>query len=334
MAVASLSLEPSLNISISAYRVLFVLLMLTRYRSLNMAELNRHLSENPLIGRGYNAETLTKYVNTLREVGCAIPRCTSRNDYEYELLKSPFSLNFQAEEKMVMKKLLDLLALQPDELLFQGYQSFLRQLEWCMSDENGMSTDGERTGTKAAQDSSFNPSCQKLSLYRQYCQDAFTLQISYRQCAANPKIELESLPLESILLEPQCLLEKKKRFFLMGLDRKTQEVRLLDLEHIASAQPLPSKNRRQINAIIVTFALYGRLASSYRLYPGERIIYQTEEELHIKTKVPETSELMSRLLKYGSACQVLSPQSFRQQMKQHIERLLSTLQATPLIDWD
>jgi predicted DNA-binding transcriptional regulator YafY len=94
---------------------------------------------------------------------------------------------------------------------------------------------------------------------------------------------------------------------------------------ILSAKQLPSKNRRQATQTVVVFALYGRLAKSYRLYPGEKIIYRSDEECHIKTKVTEPSGLISRLLKYGPSCQVLAPEALRKTMHQRIEYMLTSL---------
>ena len=78
----------------------------------------------------------------------------------------------------------------------------------------------------------------------------------------------------------------------------------------------------------VVFALYGRLAKSYRLYPDENIVYRSEQEIQIKTRVTEKSGLMLRLLKYGTSCEVLSPETLRESMRQHIARLLDAMLET------
>lgn len=308
------SIPDGLNINISAYRVLYILLLLVQYRSLNVVELNRFLFENPLIQRSYNTETLTKYINTLREVGCEIPRSSSRNDYCYELLKSPFPLRLTPEELKIAEKLLGLICQQSDEALCNDFRALLEQLSWCI-DRSSLPENLAREGnTEPFPELAVQR--KRLNTYRQYCQDAFTLEIRYQP---------EGEPLLDLQLEPHQLSAEGRQLWLLGKDPRTQEQMTLDVDRIVSAKQLPSKNRRQASLVTVTFALYGRLAKSYRVYPGEKIVYQSADECQVKTKVADPSALISRLLKYGVSCQILSPDSVRKTMLQRIEHLLATV---------
>lgn len=314
MAMVSLPPEQFQNMNISAYRVLFILLMLVKYRSLNLVELNRLLSENPLIGRGYNSDTLTKYINTLREVGCRIPRSTNRNDYCYELLRNPFPLALDDAEIEVVRKLLDLLAKQPDEALYRNYRQFLEDLAWSLGgQELTVEEDGVALFISPLQE--VDRWRQRFNEYRRYCQEAFTLEITY----------LEAGEEQVLFIEPHELLEQNNQLILLGLDRNSHEQRRLDVQSVLSVRQLPSKNRRPPAQTTVVFALYGRLAKSYRLYPDEKVVYRSEQEIQIKTRLTETSGLMKRLLKYGASCQLLSPDSLREAMRQHITLMLDTL---------
>lgn len=317
MATASNTLEQFQNINISAYRVLFILLVLVRYRSLNLLELNRLLYENAMIGRGYNSDTLTKYINTLRELGCRIPRSTNRNDYSYELLKSPFPLTLEPAEVLVAKKLLAVLERQSDESLCQDYRAFLNALCWAtgcreMCPDEAWSLDEEliEPGWAARRE--------RLAEYKGYCQDAFTLDVSWRRADGT---------LATCLFEPYEVVERGAQLCLLGQDRGSQEQFLLDIQSIVFVSQLPVKNRRPPVQIMVTFSLYGRLAKSYRLYPGEKIVYRSDKELQVKARVTETSTLMQRLLKYGKSCQVLGPESLREGMRNQIAARLETLLA-------
>lgn len=315
MVAASLPLEQFQNINISAYRVLFILLVLVRYRSLNLVELNRLLYENPVIGRGYNSDTLTKYINTLREVGCRIPRSTNRNDYSYELLKSPFPLSLDSAEIRVARKLLDLLSSQPDETLYQDYRQFLESLAWS-SGNRDMAFDMDEPPVDDFPFQELDVWRQRFNEYRAYCQDAFSLELSYRK--ANDE-------LTHCLFEPYEVIERGSQLLLLGLDRTTQEQSTLDIQSIVSVRQLPAKNRRPPVQITVMFVLYGRLANSYRLYPDEKVIYRSDKEVQIKTRVTEPSGLILRLMKYGASCQVLSPDSVREAIRLRIASKLEVL---------
>ena len=315
----------NLNINISAYRVLFILSLLVRYRSLGAVDLNRFLVENPLIQRIYNAETLTKYINTLREVGCAIPRSSNRNDYCYELLVSPFPLRLEQDELQVAEKLLGMLFLQPDEALCNDYSDFLAELDWCLGRVDrplepvnvmaGPAEDSLEGGKDLA------PALQArrhlLKTYRRYCQETFTLQIMCRE-QSEPAVQER-------LIEPHDVMIREDRLLLRGLDQRSQQCVSLDLEQIVSVRQLPGKSRRSVSQVSVTFALYGRLAKSYRLHPGEKVIYQSETEQRIKARVSDSGDLINRLMKYGASCQVLAPASVRDAMRQRIDNLLNGL---------
>lgn len=312
MAMVEQALDPLENVNISAYRVLFLLLMLVRFRSLNAAELNRHLSENPGVGRAYNSETLTKYINTLREVGCEIPRSTSRNDYSYDLKKTPFPLRIDAVERHVAQKLLALLASQPDEALFSDFQGFLKQLSWysdsaCLADDNAVALLPLPALSRRAQ---------QMREYRSYCQAAFTLDITYHADGQELRMQME----------PHAVVTREQRLLLLGLDCQSQQSKSLDVDQITEVRQLPSKNRRPSSYTNITFALYGRLSKGYRLYPDEKMVYQSDKEIHIKARVRETSGLMARLLKYGAQCQILQPESMRDTIRSHISGLLHNLE--------
>lgn len=294
-----------LNINISAYRVLYILLLLVQYRSLNAGELNRFLFENALIQRHYNTETLTKYVNTLREVGCDIPRASNRNDYCYELRRNPFPFELSHEEWDLLGRLETVLDQQDDELLAGDFRALLQQIRWSAS--------GEPRETGAPENLPMAPAGRKrLNLYRRYCREGFTLEVHARGGTRR--------------LEPQEVRLQGSRLFLLGIDPSSLEVVSLDVDQIESVRQLPSKNRHPVAQTPVTFALYGRLARNYRLYPDEKIVYQRDGELHIKTKTAEPSLLLSRLMKYGDLCRVLSPESCRQQMRTRIDAKLAALQ--------
>lgn len=305
------------NINISAYRVLYILLMLVRYRRLSLLELNRHLFENPLIGRGYNNETLSKYINTLRAAGCRIPKASNRNDYHYDLLRSPFPLVLDAEEADVAGKILTMLSKQPDEALTSDYRDFLENLSWSVQLPQGAPQSSPRRIDRLTRRHL------ALSRYRQYCQESFHLVVDYRDS------QLPQAQLMTLYIEPQEVLERDDSLILLGWDCHSLERVSLDVDDIVSVQQLPNKNRRTQPPVTIAFALYGRLAKGYRLYPDEWVTYRSETELHIKTKVRDEEALLKRLMKYGASCQLLFPENLRMTFRERLMTLLSCLESVP-----
>ncbi len=331
MALVNLPLDDSINpqdanLNISAYRVLYILLLLIQYRSLSSVELNGFLYDNPLIHRVYNAETLTKYINTLREVGCRIPRSSSRNDYSYELLQNPFPIPLEPDEHEVLRKLSALLARQGDEALAEGYEELMRKLAWSLDVPMALADHPAKAhatpGDGLALGANMEPPRLEGNLvrtYRKYCRDMFVLALT---------LAPEGHRATELTLEPYEVVTHHGRAMLLGVDLRTREQQMVPLKDILSVRQLPTKNRYQARHINVVFALYGRLAGNYRLYPGEKIILRAEDRIHVKARVMETSGLLNRLMKYGPACQVLSPVSLRETMRDRLSRLLSVYVST------
>src|SRR5690606_23349417 len=151
--------------------------------------------------RAYNGETLTKYINTLREVGCDIPRSNGRNDYSYELRKAPFPLALAAEEWELLTRLMDILSQDSQgrsarKGLCQEYHQFLTQLQWMLKDDLGVTDTLPIPEQEGPQDSQTCRHQSSRQLYRRFCQEAFALGIRYQDAHQ---------PLQQITVEPHEL---------------------------------------------------------------------------------------------------------------------------------
>ncbi len=302
------------NVNISAYRVLYILLLLVQHQSLRMTSLNKYLYENPLIQRSYNSETITKYINTLRKVGCQIPRSSSRYGYHYVLQENPFPLRAEDDEIEVVCKLLSLLSDQSDESLHMGYHDFLQKAAWMLESEQ------KQKLLDQIEDILPPLSVQQrrslLRQYKEYCMDALVLDLDYK---------IDGAQKEHFIVEPLRVVQEGKQIFLLGSDRINKSPVKLNIEKITACRQMHSKIHSASHTTTVTFQLYGRLAKTYRLYPGEEVVFQYGDTLQVKAKIDDIEGFIHRVLKYNQNCQVISPASIRQQMHGHIKQLLKTL---------
>lgn len=305
------------NYNISAYRVLYILLLLVRYRSLTLSELNAYLLENPLIGRAYNSETITKYINTLRRVGCDIPRANSRHHFRYKLLQNPFPLPVDEEELCAAHRLLEILASHPDEELHVNYYNILRKVAWSVGDAQKAQLLFD-TVTPLA-DGEVQRHRELLSQYRALCKDGQALEVTYR---------VQGDEVVSLSLEPNRVVQEGARLYLVGLDRKNYQKIKLNLESIQSVRQLPFKVQSRLRVVSVVFELTGRLAKTYRLYPEEALLVESPERIRIKARTEDYQSLLNRLLRYGSYCEVISPTYVRHEMAAKVEAMLATLVGT------
>ena len=302
----------SLNYSVSAYRVLYILLLLVKHRCLALAELNTCLLENPLINRAYNSETITKYINTLRQVGCDIPRANSQTNFQYQLVKNPFPIALQDDELLAANKLLMLLASQPDEVLHVNYYNVLKKVAWAIPGEVQIQMMFGNNGLLLSDSSSVER--EQLTRFRELCKDAQVLEIGYA---------MDSGEEVKLRVEPSRVILSDNILYLVGMDRHNLRRVKLRLDAICDVRQLPFKVQHKVKLTSVVFAVKGRLAKTYRLFPGEAQVSSEPGRLVIRAKTDDYQELLSRLMRYGYACEVVSPVYAREEMRERIARLLT-----------
>src|SRR5262249_55550908 len=83
----------------------------------------------------FNSETLTKYINTLRFLGCDIPRLSSRTDHGYVLAQHPFPLRVDDRPLALAGQLLSLLEHRADNRLAAADRDFCKRLCWIAGRE-------------------------------------------------------------------------------------------------------------------------------------------------------------------------------------------------------
>ena len=338
------------NGSSTAYRVLYILLLLIRYRSLSLLELNLLLFENSKIARTYNSETITKYVNTLRRVGCQIPHANRSLGFQYILARAPFPLQLNEREFDLFQCMVMEILRKKEELRSPAID-LSRRLAWGLVPEQrdtieamlqptfSVRTSKRIGGNSAAQTavansrvaydkSSEQPQAQtaeeemleQLRLrFLSYCKDNQQLSIQYEISSEEPD--------RNVVVEPNRLFREGECLYLLGKDAQTYRDIQLELKRISSVRQLPSKGRIQSKSLTVLFQLTGRLVQNYRPYRNEEVLISSDSSiLLIRTKTDHYPNLVRRLMRYGQHCQIISPSHVRQEVKHWIDQELSLLE--------
>lgn len=313
----------------TAFRMLAVLKTLFRRPETTMEELNHEIHHE--LGRldgtppstYLHPETLTKYINTLRTLGCDIPRANKANRFRFRLEESPFEITPSPEDAKALDALMQmpvlpgLIAAKPafnaffDELGWYLPLSHRKQLRQQISQLPGKLEDGDRA---------------ILHRYQQMCDEGFSIQL---------ELEPGQLPeqahgRDTLVVDPVSLCRQGNRYVLEAIDQSSLMTMRLPLEAIRHAEQLPRKVRRQQGALTtVKLRFTGRLVHNYRLYPGERIISRRPRALVVQSQTTDVDALFRRVLRYQQHCEILSPDSLRDQMAAHIQKLLSLLETGP-----
>ncbi|MBY0450494.1 MAG: WYL domain-containing protein [Cyanobacteria bacterium] len=310
------------NICVSAYRVMFLLQRLVQYQALGIPDINTALEENPLIGRSFNNETITKYMNTLRYLGCCIPRASNANRFSYQLLQNPFPLQLNEEAWQTLLQLGKQMSEDPDERFYQQLLQFLARVAWYLSPRH----QSDVALIQQASENFTNPLLrQQRQLMRQYqslCRQGQVLEIDYWVEGATPV---------ALMVEPRQVVIVARQLQLVGLDWSTQEEVRLNIEKIRRCRQLPFRAQKAGRRRSVIFQVSGRLARNYRPYPDETVEPVSLASdgsvacLRVKHKTDDVGALLNRLMKYGPLCEVLSPASARGEMSKRVAILWARL---------
>ena len=104
---------------------------------------------------------------------------------------------------------------------------------------------------------------------------------------------------------------------------KTRE-RMITLDRLSGIQILPEKFSTINRDNTVIYKLTGELSSRYCIREHEEILENKIPEYIVIANHGESQDcLISRLLRYGSLCEILKPDSVREDMKKILSEMLS-----------
>lgn len=300
------------NLNISAFRLLYLYKLLSQKTFGSYADLNRALTEHPLIARSVSQETLTKYLNTLRMLGCQI----EKRDYDgkplFHLETHPCKMHVSEEERLALFNAISHLMQQPLLTRVKQWVYLLQKICDIPDWENFVEGLFQQTEFHHGL---LPEELQRLECFEKYCQEGQLLEIRYID---------NNQDLLTRHIEPKEVILSKRRLFLMGYDPKFSTKMRFELDKIQSHRQLPNRIRSQVVKSTITFKLYDKMAKQYIPYPGETLL-DKGEFLLVKHVTDELQPLLQRLLKYGPLCEVISPPNARKEMSQLITQLLETV---------
>jgi len=114
---------------------------------------------------------------------------------------------------------------------------------------------------------------------------------------------------------PLGIIEYKGRVFYNVLSKNKEK--LICEDRITGIELTNQKFSVNNQVPKVIFALKGDLAKRYSARENEEVMKNSADKTLIVTNTGENKEiLLSRLMRYDSSCEIISPESYRQEMKQ------------------
>lgn len=275
--------------NLSSIQVLKTLLLLLE-GDYTMAELVEKLNSNEK-KEIFNNSVVSKYINTCRHVGIDIPKINNR----YFISSIPFGLEFTDREADLIDYIQNVGKEALSVLFNKRLSTFIRNLR-KYSNRSIMRVD--ISAENAVREKFEHAICENRQI-----------RLMYRT-----KEVIDCIPIDIIL-------EKGKIYFVvkhLGKEKYIAFERITGFE-VLNKTFLP----RNIKKSEVVFKLKGGLAKRYVLRENETLTNKAEDFIVVTNYGEDKNMLISRLLRYDSLCEIVEPFSFREEMKNIIDKMLS-----------
>lgn len=278
--------------------------------SASVQDIINHFEKIDPNNRIYTNEVILKYINTLKVFGF---RFFKQKD-KYVLLNSPNRFDFDKDDLKALYLLENSAKLLPEERLEDEIDNFLQQLEKSFSDNTRLLAHSVTKPDFSNFKFDYNKYLTQIHEYEKYCFDGQRIKVIYKN-----KDEMQT----SAMVEPNEIKYIENEVFLSVYNPVSAQVQDINFNSIVRVEQLPLKSNPKNMLASVTFKLKDNLAKVYKLREGEKLLQLNQDgSLVILNRQEDQTLLLKRLMRYGENCELLSPKTLREDMKQLIKMTL------------
>lgn len=260
--------------------------------------------------RIYTNEVILKYINTLKVSGLRFLKIKDK----YSLLNTPYQLEFNEDELNAIYLIEKLSEVLPEERVKKEINSFINELEKRFSDNTKMLSHNIAKPDFLNLEFDYSKYSQQIKEYEKYCIDGQRLKITYKN---QNKVET------SIMVEPIEIKYIESEVYFSVYNPLSAQIQDISFNFISKVEQLPLRSNPSSMLSSVTFKLKDRLAKGYKLHEGEELIEKkVDGNIIILNRTEDRVLLLKRLMRYGENCEVISPKTLREEMKQMIKSTL------------
>lgn len=240
----------------------------------------------------FNNSVISKYINTLRYCGMSIPKINNR----YYVVKMPFGLKLEENEITLLSVIQAIVKETMPKQSFKIFDKFIEKIN-------------RYSNKKIAR---IDKKDYKLSfeLFQRAIKQRRRVNLIFKN-----QYELKCIPLS-------ISYDKGKTFFNVYFKR----TRKIDISRLSGIRTLSERFiEPPCNSPTVIFKLKDGLAKRYQIrndYENIVDIAADKSEIVVSNKGEDKEILLSRLMRYDNKCEILTPKSYRDDMKQLIENTL------------
>lgn len=289
----------------ASVRVLDTLKFLSKNNA-SIQDIIRYFEKIDPKNRTYTNEVILKYINTLKVFGF---RFAKEKD-KYVLLNTPEQFDFNEKDLNSIYLIEKFSSLFPEVRVKSNIDEFLQELEKRFSDNTRLLAHNiKRPNFELSTD--YSKYSKRIKEYEKYCLEGQRLKITYKNKNYNEN---------SIMVEPNDIKYKEKEIYLSVYNPISAQIQDINLNSIIKIEQLPLKSNLTNLISSVTFQLKDRLAKAYKLHEGEKLLQiKTDGSVIILNQKEDRQLLLKRLIRYGENCEVISPKSLREEMRELIK---------------
>lgn len=274
----------------------------SKVMSIFAEEASANLSTFPVI--------LNKYLNTLKIFGIKVKKVKNK----YYLLNMPFNIDFTANDVKAVQLLKSACEMIPNAKSKETLLTFIKAVEMRYNE------------TAKSVVTSFNIDMHPdLTFYFSKFHDQI-LECE-KLCSEKKKLEILYLTEDkesTIICSPKEVKYQNRKVCFSVFNQLSRQVFDIPLDNIKSIKQLPTLSSTQNVSMSVVYKLKGRLAEAYKLKEWEYSNgYDSNGNLIVVNSNEDPDVLLSRLMKYGENCILVTPKFMKDRMRELIEKVLN-----------
>lgn len=239
----------------------------------------------------FNNSTVSKYINTCRYCGIKIIKVNNK----YLVASLPFGMNLTFKDLDLLDILQKTAAKAMSEKIFTEFSKLINKLARFSNKEIAKV---EKVDAKMSH-----------CMFEKAIVDKVTIIMMLKDGNA-----FECIPVKIIS-------DAGKNYFEIIQNNKEK---LISADKVVSIHGTNNKFIPKFSETTVLFKLKGNLAKRYTLRENERFEINNEPNSIIVANKGENKEILfSRLLRYDTCCEIISPKSYREEMKQILINMLA-----------
>lgn len=282
------------------FKIIKILKLMTE----NPSSINEILNSFEDDGIFISKETVSKYFATLREAGCNIQKRKNKFFIKYPILE------FSDTEIETLKEFDKIVSNLNSK---KKYSHFLKFLDKLFTLTNETASESYKRLKPAAR----NDFSEKLS--KTYKDKIETISDFVTK---NPQKLTVTCDNKDYSITPVKFQYYKNSICLTGYDTKENVNKNFPLSKISNIIQSPVKAPCTEFGLSTTFKITGRLKDAYNIRKGE-IVGVYDDYIVVTNKKEDKDALFKRLLRYGTSCKILYPESDRKNFKALVEKLIS-----------